>query len=87
MIKIICNRCGRELVSNRFAGYVSLDLMDLDSGDLVGKNSCEMKHFCETCMEDIRSFVMEAERGEEHVRDTDSQIQYDISGTDQKTDG
>lgn len=55
MIKIVCNRCGKEISGN--AGYIAWNFRDHISGDMVDQNIFENCDYCEKCMEEIMEFI------------------------------
>lgn len=59
MIKIVCNRCGKEISGN--AGYIAWNFRDHISGDMVDQNIFENCDYCGKCMEEIMEFITRGE--------------------------
>lgn len=56
MIKIICDRCGKEIDDGN-VGYIATNWRSMADGNLLGDNPHEEKHFCKDCMKEIEEFV------------------------------
>lgn len=57
MIKIICDRCSKE-ISDGNVGYIATNWRSMEDGSLLGDNPHEEKHFCSSCMKEIEEFVI-----------------------------
>lgn len=57
MIKIICDRCGKEIGDGN-VGYIATNWRSMTDGNLLGDNPHEEKHFCKECMKEIEEFVI-----------------------------
>ncbi len=57
MIKIVCDRCGREIRDGN-VGYIATNWRSMADGSLLGDNPHEQKHFCASCMKKIEDFVI-----------------------------
>lgn len=57
MIKIICDRCSREIGDSN-VGYIATNWRSMEDGSLLGDNPHEAKHFCMDCMKEIEEFVV-----------------------------
>lgn len=55
MIKIVCNRCRREISGN--TGYIAWNFRDHISREMVDQNIFENCDYCEKCMEYIMEFI------------------------------
>lgn len=56
MIKIVCNRCEKDIIGN--TGYIAWNFKDRSTGDIVGQNIFENYDYCEECMREIKNFIM-----------------------------
>jgi len=56
MIKIICDRCGKEILDGK-PGYIAVNYRDSETGELKVDNPYEHNHYCDSCMEAICDFV------------------------------
>ncbi len=54
---IICDRCGKQLVTGEKIGYVAVHQRLEVHGDAVNKNEFEEMDFCEKCLCDITRYV------------------------------
>lgn len=59
MIKIVCNRCGKDITGN--TGYIAWIFKDRSSGNIVNENIFTGYDYCEECMEKIREFITHEE--------------------------
>lgn len=59
MIRIICDRCGKE-INDGNVGYIATNWRSMENGCLLGDNPHEEKHFCKSCMEQIEEFVIKS---------------------------
>lgn len=57
MIKIVCNRCGKDIAAD--TGHIAWYFKDRSSGDIVDQNIFENCDYCEECMEEIQEFIMQ----------------------------
>lgn len=70
MIKIICDRCGKEIADGN-VGYIATNWRSVEDGSLLGDNPHEGKHFCLSCMNEIEDFVIKTP---ENVVKTDETV-------------
>ena len=56
MIRIICDRCG-SCIETQKPGYISYNFRDGLNGSLTQDNEFENCHYCGSCMDEIRMFV------------------------------
>ena len=59
MIKIICDRCNKE-ISDGNIGYIATNWRSAEDGSLLGDNPHEAKHFCSSCMKEFEEFVIKS---------------------------
>lgn len=57
MIKIICDRCSKE-ISDGNIGYIATNWRSVEDGSLLDDNPHEAKHFCSSCMKEFEEFVI-----------------------------
>lgn len=57
MLRIICDRCGKEIPMPGRTGYLAWNFRNGHGGDLIGKNALEDRDYCETCMGTIFDFI------------------------------
>ena len=57
MLRIICDRCGKEIPMPGRTGYLAWNFRNGHGGDLIGKNALEDRDYCETCMGAIFDFI------------------------------
>ena len=57
MIKIFCDRCGKEITKCNRIGYIALNSKDQKEGDLAEDNEFEKNAYCSKCMSQIRAFI------------------------------
>lgn len=57
MIKVVCDRCGREIPVSGRTGYLAWNFRSGHGGELVGNNILEDRDYCETCMGTIFVFI------------------------------
>lgn len=60
MLKIVCDRCGRDIPMPGRIGYIALDFKEGMNGSLSGENPFEGKDYCDACMDDVRKFIQAA---------------------------
>lgn len=70
MIKIICDRCGKEIGDGN-VGYIATNWRSMTDGNLLGDNPHEEKHFCKDCMKEIEEFVS---KSPENVNKTEESV-------------
>ena len=59
MIKIVCDRCGKEIPDAGYYGYIALRYREqYDCDTVCGENEFEKWHLCRDCMDKIRGFVL-----------------------------
>ena len=68
MIKLFCDRCGREIAAGPI-GYIAVNAKHRESGDILQDNEFEKKHFCMDCTLEIREFVKKHLRKEDNNED------------------
>ena len=77
MIKIICDRCGKEIGDGN-VGYIATNWRSMTDGNLLGDNPHEEKHFCKDCMKEIEEFVSKSAENviktEENVSETPESV-------------
>lgn len=56
MRKIICDRCGTEIVGNRL-GYISVGWRARSDDSLIQNSPYENCDYCESCMAEIAAFI------------------------------
>lgn len=56
MRAVICDRCGARIMEDK-AGYINLDMRDLETGCLDGEHEFDKWDLCEDCMKQIEEFV------------------------------
>ena len=57
MIKVICDRCGREIPVPGRTGYLAWNFRNGHGGDMAGNNVLEDRDYCEACMGTIFDFI------------------------------
>lgn len=57
MIRIVCDRCGREIPVPGRTGYLAWNFRHGHGGDLIGENVLENRDYCEICMGTIFDFI------------------------------
>ena len=57
MIRIVCDRCGREIPVPGRTGYLAWNFRQGHGGDLIGENVLENRDYCEICMGTIFDFI------------------------------
>lgn len=57
MIRIFCDRCGKDITRCNRIGYIALNSRDQKEGDLKEENEFEKNHYCSNCMSQIREFI------------------------------
>lgn len=57
MIKVVCDRCGREIPVPGRTGYLAWNFRSGHGGDMVGNNVLEDRDYCESCMRTIFGFI------------------------------
>lgn len=57
MIKVVCDRCGREIPMPGKTGYLAWNFREGHGGGLVGDNVLEGRDYCEACMGTIFDFI------------------------------
>ncbi|MCI8801069.1 MAG: hypothetical protein HFH88_14850 [Lachnospiraceae bacterium] len=57
MIRIVCDRCGREIPVPGRVGYLAWNFRNGHGGDLIGENVLESRDYCEICMGTIFDFI------------------------------
>lgn len=57
MLRVICDRCGKEIPMPGRTGYLAWNFRNGHGGDLIGKNALEDRDYCETCMGTIFDFI------------------------------
>lgn len=50
MIKVICDRCGKEIAAPGKTGYLAWNFREGHGGDLIGNNVLEDRDYCDKCM-------------------------------------
>lgn len=63
MIRIVCDRCGKEIPAAGRTGFLSWNFRDGYRGDLMQENALEDRDYCETCMETIFDFINRGHSG------------------------
>lgn len=58
MVRIICDRCGKEIPAAGRAGFLSWNFRDGYRGGLMQANALEGMDYCETCMKTIFDFII-----------------------------
>lgn len=66
MIRVICDRCGKEIQAPGKTGYLAWNFRAGHGGELIGNNILEDRDYCETCMGTIFDFIDAAPEQEEH---------------------
>ena len=69
MIRVICDRCGKEIQAPGKTGYLAWNFRAGHGGELIGNNVLEDRDYCETCMGTIFDFI-DAAPGQEESADT-----------------
>lgn len=78
MIKVVCDRCGREIPVPGRTGYLAWNFRTGHGGELAGDNMLEDRDYCETCMGTIFDFI-------EHMPGqgaTDAGTEREVPGTE-----
>lgn len=57
MIKILCDRCEKDISASQKIGYIALNFKEGSSGDFLQDNPMEHKHYCIDCMDKIQKFI------------------------------
>ena len=57
MLKVICDRCGKDISDSGKIGYIALNFRESVGGAVVQENPMKGQHFCASCMEDIQEFA------------------------------
>ena len=58
MRKITCDRCGAEIPSEQEnVGYVSVNMRDVETDDMLENNPFEHWDFCDDCLNAIHAFI------------------------------
>lgn len=61
MLRITCDRCGKDMTESGKFGYISVGFTPTPFGEEIeGENPHREKHFCIDCMEEINSFILKA---------------------------
>ena len=60
MIKVFCDRCGKEITKCNRHGYIALNSRDTKEADLTEENEFERNQYCSSCMNQIREFIKTA---------------------------
>ncbi len=63
MIRIFCDRCGKDITRCNRIGYIALNSRDQKEGDLKEDNEFERNHYCNNCMSQIREFIKTKQEG------------------------
>ena len=66
MIRVICDRCGKEIQAPGKTGYLAWNFRAGHGGELIGNNVLEDRDYCETCMGTIFDFIDAGPEQEEH---------------------
>lgn len=58
MIRIFCDRCGRDMTDEPAIGIIALNSMNnIDTCTIIDENEFEGRHYCAACMAEIRAVV------------------------------
>lgn len=72
MIRIFCDRCGKEITKCKSHGYIALNTRDVKESSLAEDNEFENNQYCSSCMKQIRDFIKT--KSEELVQDLDQEL-------------
>lgn len=85
MIRVFCDRCGKEITKCNRHGYIALNSRDTKEADLTEENEFERNHYCSSCMNQIREFIKTApEKSEIPILQECDQNGENMSETDIK---
>jgi hypothetical protein len=57
LLKVICDRCGKDISDSGKIGYIVLNIRESVGGPAVQENPMKGLHFCASCMGDIQEFA------------------------------
>lgn len=57
MLRVICDRCGKDISDSGKIGYIVLNIRESVGGPAVQENPMKGLHFCASCMGDIQEFA------------------------------
>lgn len=57
MVKIICDRCGKDIPDGIKIGYIAMHFKESPDGEPMHGNPLEPRHFCISCMDEIYGFI------------------------------
>ncbi|MDD2979553.1 MAG: helix-turn-helix domain containing protein [Hespellia sp.] len=75
MIRIFCDRCGKEITKCKSHGYIALNTRDVKESSLAEDNEFENNQYCSSCMKQIREFIKA--KPEVVVQDLDQELVQD----------
>ena len=67
MVRIICDRCGKEIPAAGRAGFLSWNFRDGYRGGLMQANALEGMDYCETCMKTIFDFIISGPKDPDEI--------------------
>lgn len=89
MIKIICDRCGKDIAGNTdnetAIGYIAWNFKDSPDGDLAQENIFEKSHYCRDCMEEVREFIRRKPQREDSGQQENTSLTDDAQEASQGT--
>lgn len=59
MLQIICDKCGKDISKSEKIGYLVWNFKEHLEGNQLQENIFEKNHYCQECMEKIKTFITE----------------------------